>query len=50
MLVPRSREACEGIEVNALGFAGSILVRDRRHLETVRLQGPIAILRAVVEP
>lgn len=50
MLVPRSREACEGIEVNALGFAGSILVRDRRHLETVRRHGPIAILRAVVEP
>jgi len=45
--VPRNAEFCEGISVNALGFAGSLLVRDDRQLELVRARGPLSILRAV---
>ena len=47
MLVPRSREAFEGISINALGYAGALLVKDQTQLATVRRQGPIAVLRAV---
>lgn len=51
MLVPRSRERFEGISVNALGFAGSLLLEDPDQLGTVRRHGPIEVLRAVaVEP
>jgi len=47
LLVPRRRETFEGVSVNALGFAGSLLVKDREGLETVRRHGPLAILQAV---
>lgn len=47
MLVPRSRERFEGVSVNALGFAGSFLVRDRQQLEVVRRHGPLAVLQGV---
>lgn len=47
MLVPRSREQFEGVSVNALGFAGELLVMDRPQLETLRKLGPMAALRAV---
>lgn len=47
MIVPRSRERFEGVSVNALGFAGSFLVRDREQLEVVRSHGPLAVLRGV---
>ena len=49
LLVPRTREACESIEVNALGFAGSLLARNREQLELVRRKGPMTILRSVAE-
>lgn len=47
MLVPRSREHFEGISINALGFAGELLVMDRNQLSTLRERGPMAALRAV---
>lgn len=47
MLVPRSRECFEGISINALGFAGELLVADRDQLSTLRAQGPMAALKAV---
>ena len=47
LLVPRSRERCEGISVNALGFAGSLFVRNEKELSTVKRIGPMNILRAV---
>jgi ATP adenylyltransferase len=47
LLVPRSRGAFEGIGVNALGFAGALLVKNREQLETVRRRGPLAVLAAV---
>jgi ATP adenylyltransferase len=45
--VPRRRERFDGIQVNALGFAGSLFVRDPAELERLRAVGPLAVLRAV---
>jgi ATP adenylyltransferase/5',5'''-P-1,P-4-tetraphosphate phosphorylase II len=36
--------------VNALGFAGSLLVRDEKELSFVREKGPITVLRNVTVP
>jgi ATP adenylyltransferase len=47
LFVPRARECWEGISVNALGFAGSLLVRDREALARLRAAGPLAALRHV---
>lgn len=46
-LVPRSRAAWRGLEVNALGFAGALLVADEEALVRLRSVGPLALLRAV---
>ncbi|KAA1476064.1 hypothetical protein DENSPDRAFT_806627 [Dentipellis sp. KUC8613] len=35
------------LSINALGFAGMLLVKSHEELEAVRLEGPAAILRAV---
>jgi ATP adenylyltransferase len=50
LLVPRTRGGFEGIEVNALGFAGALLVRSRQQLGLVRQRGPLTILRSVAVP
>lgn len=47
MAVPRSAERWEGISVNALGFAGALLVRDEAQAARVRAIGPPTILDAV---
>jgi ATP adenylyltransferase len=47
LLVPRSREHFQSISVNALGFAGSLFVRNRRELDLVRKTGPMNLLREV---
>jgi sulfate adenylyltransferase (ADP) / ATP adenylyltransferase len=47
LLVPRSAEQFEGISVNGLGFAGSLLVRNRRQLDLVRRCGPLQVLASV---
>lgn len=47
LVVPRTRERFESISINALGFAGSILVKTHQELARVREIGPMAILRAV---
>lgn len=47
LVVPRSRERCEGISINALGFAGSMFVRNRDEIDRVRAIGPLAMLAAV---
>ena len=44
MAVPRSREHFEGISINAIGFAGSLLVQDDSELQQVRRTGPMAVL------
>ncbi len=47
LLVPRARECWEGTSVNALGFAGSLLVRDSEQLARLREIGPMRVLSAV---
>lgn len=47
MVVPRTQECFESISLNALAFAGSLLVKNREQLERVRAVGPMAMLRAV---
>jgi ATP adenylyltransferase len=47
LLVPRRQERYETISVNALGFAGSLYVRNKTELEVVRRVGPMNVLRAV---
>ncbi len=47
IVVARARDRFEGISINALGFAGSLLVRDRESLARVRDIGPGTILRGV---
>lgn len=49
LAVPRTREHFDSISINALGFAGSLFVRDGSQLEAVRRAGPMAVLRSVVE-
>lgn len=48
LLVPRTREHCGRISVNAMGFAGSLFVRDEDELQWVRETGPMTLLREVV--
>lgn len=45
LLVARSAHSVENIAVNALGFAGSLFVRDATQLDTIRRLGPMTILR-----
>lgn len=49
ILVPRSREKREDISVNALGFAGSLFVRQPEQLELLRTIGPLALLTSVAQ-
>lgn len=46
-LVPRRQQCYRDIEVNALGFAGTLLVSDEAHLATLKAVGPVACLRGV---
>jgi ATP adenylyltransferase len=50
LLVPRSREFFGSISVNALGFAGALLVRDEEQLRALRAAGPRAALRETALP
>lgn len=47
LLVPRTTECVEGISINALGFAGSLVVRDAEQMDTIRQLGPLEVLRRV---
>jgi ATP adenylyltransferase len=47
LVVPRTQECFESTSLNALAFAGSLLVKNREQLERVRTVGPLAMLRAV---
>lgn len=49
LAVPRAREHFDSISVNALGFAGSLFVRDEAQLAAVKRAGPMAVLRAVAK-
>jgi ATP adenylyltransferase len=47
LAVPRIGEFFESVSVNALGFAGSLFVKDRAQLDLVGSHGPMRVLRAV---
>ena len=49
LVVPRSHEHWRGISINALGFAGSLLVRNHDELEQLKETGPLAVLKSVVD-
>ncbi|MDX1608900.1 MAG: DUF4922 domain-containing protein [Halofilum sp. (in: g-proteobacteria)] len=49
-LVPRSRGEAAGIGVNALGYAGALLVRDHAQLERLQRTGPLRLLAATAAP
>ncbi len=49
-MVPRSRGGFEGLAVNALGYAGALVVADEGELERLRALGPLELLRRVGEP
>jgi ATP adenylyltransferase len=50
LLVPRSQEFFERISINALGFAGTLLVQDAAQLAILRKQGPMSALQHVSLP
>jgi ATP adenylyltransferase len=50
LAVPRSRECYGPIQVNALGFAGSLFVRDEAAMQELRAAGPMNVLRGVGKP
>ncbi len=45
LLVPRGREDVAGISINALGYAGSLLLRRRAQLAGLERIGPLELLR-----
>jgi len=46
LAVPRRSECVDGVSVNALGFAGSLFVKDDAGLSVVRRRGPMSLLSA----
>lgn len=48
LVVPRATERVDGISINALGFAGSLFVRDAAQREALVRRGPMAALQRVV--
>jgi ATP adenylyltransferase len=50
LVVPRSQEFFEGISINALGFAGTLLVKDATKLAILRKHGPMSALQRVALP
>jgi ATP adenylyltransferase len=47
LFIPRARESWQSISVNALGFAGALVVHDEAQLERVRAAGPMSLLEHV---
>ena len=50
LLVPRREECFESISINALGFAGALLVRSDRQMQILRNAGPMKLLQHVTRP
>lgn len=48
-VVPRSQESFQGVAINALGFAGTLLVRNLEQLDFVKQVGPLNILAQVAK-
>lgn len=49
MIVPRICEKHAGISVNSLGFAGSLLVKNKEKLEALKSIGPMQLLQEVAK-
>lgn len=49
LLVPRIRERFESISLNALAFAGALLVRTEREMESLKRHGPMCALEHVAK-
>jgi ATP adenylyltransferase len=47
LLVPRSRDAFEGVSINSLSYAGALFVREPHQLEAIRQAGPMSVLAQV---
>lgn len=47
LAVPRVRECFDSVSINALGFAGSLFVRDAEQLAAVKRAGPMTVLKHV---
>jgi len=47
LLVPRSQEGWASISVNALGFAGALLVTSQQQLKELKVLGPMELLKRV---
>ena len=47
LLVPRSKEYFHSVSVNALGFAGSLFVRDEEQMNVISTAGPMKVLQQV---
>ncbi len=47
VIVPRTAEACESVEINSLGFAGSLFARGTSELEVIRRRGWTSMLSTV---
>jgi sulfate adenylyltransferase (ADP) / ATP adenylyltransferase len=47
LLIPRQQEQFESIPVNALGFAGTLFVRNSAQLEQLKAIGPLTLLKQV---
>jgi ATP adenylyltransferase len=47
LMVPRPRAEALGININALGFAGSLLVKTPEQFQQVQTLGPLELLRQV---
>lgn len=50
LFVPRSRDAFQGISVNSLGFAGSLLVKNEEQLKMIESMGLLRVLQEVAIP
>jgi ATP adenylyltransferase len=50
LVVPRRRERFRSVAVNALGFAGSLFVRNADDMATIEATGPLRLLTEVAEP
>ncbi|MFW5741039.1 MAG: phosphorylase, partial [Myxococcota bacterium] len=50
MLVPRLEECFEDISINAIGYAGGLLVRDDAQLRRIQQVGPLRVIHACGVP
>eukprot|EP01135_Chromosphaera_perkinsii_P006344 Nk52_evm73s485 gene=Nk52_evmTU73s485 len=47
LLVPRTKERCGNVSINAVGFCGSMFVKSEQDLAFVEDTGPLSILKEV---